>query len=401
MRPMLSLLACALGTALGSSWLLSGGLASQAHAAELLPLAPRITGELGYGYDSNVFRQEHAASDGQFVTYYARLGQNLLSVGDGGIGVETRAFGQRYLHGLDDANRGMLVVEGTFGHPLFRLGGKSLRGELNAAYQRQRQVFVSRLTGEEYDIDVDDAEVALGDRFDSQGAVGQFSLHYSDPWKMDWRFEYKLGIKDYANDYEDLPTVSSLDYDHRGFTLWLNRPLWRRVRGGLWFESTRRQYDEYLARDMAGDLVADVSRSFHYRGLHAEVRADLSPRWRATVDAAYTTRKDEFVGYYDYRQWTVNPEVRTEIGRRAILWARYRLLLRDYFHARVDFDADEPLRKDIWHRGEVEARYQLRNPLAFFLMIRSDFQDRREPGYSYDRLRSSFGVRVTFAANNN
>ena len=381
--------------------LLLGALRSQAHAAELLPLAPRLTGELGYGFDSNAFRQENAVRQGQFLAYYARLQQDVLSVGDGRVGVETRAYGQRYMHGLEDANRGTIAVEGAFGHPLFRSRGHSLRGELNAVYQRQRQVFVSRLTGEEYDIDVEDAEVALGDRFDSQGTLGRVSLHYNDSWDTDWRAEYQFGIRDYANDYEDLPTVSSLDYGQRGFTLWVNRELGRRVRGGVGFESLRRHYDEYQARDLDGDLVSGVDRLYHYRELHAEMRADLSPRWRLLVDAAYATRKDEYAGYYDYRAWSVNPEVRTEIGRRLLLWGRYWLLLRDYFHAHVSFDPDEPLRKDIWHRAEVEGRYQLRNPLALFLVVRSDFQDRREPGYSYDRLRSWFGVRATFDGHQN
>ncbi len=288
-----------------------------------------------------------------------------------------------------------------FGHPLLRTNGHSLSCGLSAVYQRQRQVFVSRLTGEEYDIDVDDSEVSLGDRFDSQGAIGMVSLHYSDPWKTDWRAEYEIGIKDYANDYDELPTVSSLDYDQRAFNFWVTRPLWRRVRGGLGFESIRRKYDEYLARDMAGDLTPGVTRLFQYRELHAEVRADLSPQWRVLVDAAYTTRKDEFLGYYDYREWSVNPEVRTEIGRRAVIWSRYRLMLRDYFHARVSFDPDEALRNDVLHRAEVEARYHLRDPLALFLVLRSDLQDRREPGYSYDRLRSWLGARVTFDVNRN
>jgi hypothetical protein len=397
MRPSRSRWARTLVAAVSLAWL--GAAWSEADAAELFPYLPRLTGELGWGYDSNIYRQTDEGSQGPFLSYYARLRQDVLRLGTGGATFETRAFGQRYLPKFDPADRGTLVVEGNFDHRLFQLGNQPLRGELRGEYLRRQQVFVSRLTGEEYDVDVEDTEVPLGDRFDSGRTSGTLALYYTDPLKTDWGFEYELGVKDYANDYETVPDVQSLDYDQHGWVGWLSRSLARRVRGTVTYESTQRHYDEYLARDLDGELVPDVRRLYHYRYLRAETQADVHRRWRVTMGLEYATRKDEYSGYYDYRAWSLNPEVRTEIGRKVLLWARYRVGFRDYFHAHVSFDPEQPLRRDIWHRAEVEARYQVRTPVALFALVRGDSEDRREPGYSYSRFRSSLGVRLTYDPN--
>jgi hypothetical protein len=262
-----------------------------------------------------------------------------------------------------------------------------------AAYKQE--IFFDRDTGVGEVISFEDASnrytyLATG------GDVGFSSrLSRTVQWELAARYERR--------DYEDVPSLTTLDHQRYRVGAELSVRLHRRLKLYLDYRYQVLDYEERPSRDLDGGIASDdppLEYGYHLAG--ATFRVKPADTWTLYFDMDYRQRIDAFQGYNDYA---------LRSGRLRLRWARgqsrFRLDLRyrqrEYPRAFI-FDKEvnpgTGLENPTKAYDVAEARVRGELPSfarsSFFVEAELRLQEAADPRYTYDRLRIGTGLEWTF-----
>ncbi|MFH1866171.1 MAG: hypothetical protein ABIK85_09835 [Candidatus Eisenbacteria bacterium] len=364
--------------------------------AAMCDLSPEV--EVGVGYDDNIYREADGLNDAPFLTYDLATSFDILSTLSSELDVSLQARGLIFPHYETDGTQEKYDLRVDFdrrivGRNRRKVEVPSLDVEIRGFARNRQRTDVSRITGDEA-IEISESDTtALGGRFDSwvMGGATELSVRVLPSNLL--KVEYRLLRRDYLEDYDDLPDVQSLDYDSWKWDLEIWQELGRHLRLKLEYALSQNNHDERLARDLAGDEVAGIARSFQYSTgvVSLESRRRDWGSWR--LRAERRIRTDLFEGYYDCKRWVIEPMLRIDSIGPLDVELSYKYLHRDYERAYVANNPDRPVREDFERTLEADVAYRLGTSGAVFAHLTADNTDERNPAYSHDRVRVWMGYR--------
>jgi len=369
------------------------GIACPALATKWFPSSPRLWAELGFGFDTNVLRTPVAEEDGRFLPYTLDIEQEVIDSKETRFSLGARTAGSRYLPAAEDGNWNNVTLDASTIHTVSSAPRRLLRLRAGLMYRRRDQVYVSRSTGEEYTIELDETEISLRNRMDYAAPSGTVGLELVGPLDADWLAEFGAERRDYTHDYSQIPSVESLDYGSAGLTLSATRRVFRRANARIGYHLSARGYDDHSSRNLDGDLVPGTDRRYRHQQVDANFETAFGRVWHLSVGAGYRTQKDRYVGYYDYHEWSVTSEISRRLAKAVVLEAHFRTSVRDYPRAHVSTDPERPLEHNVNYLGGLEVRYAYDQHADLFGTLDGRVSDGHDPLRTYDRLRASFGVR--------
>ena len=280
--------------------------------------------KIGAGYASNPLRLPEGGESGAFVPFELRLDWEPVDSRERRFRMRFDLDGRRFgSDSLESAKRGRVRAEARYDWRLRPRGGAKHDLVLRARAQRDDRVWVSRRSGEDFELRSIDADsVSLADRYDADTYSAEFFYkRRSGPTR--WEVELEAARRNYLEDYEDVAVVDSLDHErylakvrYRSRFLHETLELW----GGA--QVTWRDYDERWPRDAEGDDVLDAVQEFRDTSLRAEVRwrpwarIDRPERLEIGLEYRYGWRDDLYEGFYDRdtRDWELSIDSRLRRG---------------------------------------------------------------------------------------
>ena len=355
----------------------------------------------GFGHDSNSHREAVTADAGYYLPYDLRA-RYAPAVGKGSrLEFSAEADGQMYMGAVADGSESSFDFGVEYSRALRGTPGRRERGFLldvgvYGVAAAKRDAYVSRLSGEEYTVDVAGIPVSLRDRFDKNDAVVGGRLGMRWPSTTQWAATLDVRHRNYTQDYDALPDVDRLDNRNLEASVQLTQEVARPVRLQVQYAHEVTDYYDRAVRDLSGERVAGVAQTFSFNTVRAGVRCELGKAWRVGLDSSWRARQDHYLGYYDAREWSIGPDIRFDATRRLGLRANYEYSHRGYERAHVSFDPDLPVRDDREHHLLLEGNYRLDPRSSFFLALEHDDVDEMNPAYSYGRTRAAAGYELRY-----
>jgi tetratricopeptide (TPR) repeat protein len=144
--------------------------------------------------------------------------------------------------------------------------------------------------------DIDGADISERFSYVASGVEGEFE-HALGDWR--WGFDMRLERREYVS----TPPVANYDQEYYLTTASVEYDFSRAMTLSLGLRRYRRLYDERLARDLNGDLLATNSaQHYDYRGVQLGVARRVTRSLTLDLDFLRLDRIDEFLGYNDYTQ---------------------------------------------------------------------------------------------------
>jgi hypothetical protein len=229
----------------------------------------------------------------------------------------------------------------------------------------------------------------VSDRFEYRSAGTE--VEYGHEFGR-WDFGFDLNFE--RRQYKDTPLLPN--YDHELFDTALGLGYRLNEKTGLSFDLRRyrRVYDERLARDLTGAiLAANEFVEYDYRGVTFGVDRRLGRALTLEFDLTRLERIDDFVGYYDYERNTArlgavyrpNPRLRVSAGIQSSAY--------DYPNA-FAFNVPTGASLDLDTRMiDLQFEYAFTSKLALWASVSVDDISSTDPRYEYQRAVSAVGVR--------
>jgi hypothetical protein len=340
-----------------------------------------------------VLRTPTDTDHGRFLPYTLDVEQDVIDSKSSRFSLGARTVGSRYFPAADDGNWNNVFLDATIVHTVSSAPRRLLRLQAGLSHRRRDQVYVSRSTGEEYSIELDDTLISLRNRMDYAGTSATVGLNLVGPLDATWLAEFDAGGRDYTHDYSQIPSVESLDYGSAGLSLSATRRAFHRGNARIGYHLSRRRYDDHSSRDLDGDLVPGTDRRYRQQGVDTNFQTPFGRAWRLSVGAGYNTQKDLYDGYYDYHEWLVTSEVSRRLAKAVVLEAHFNAKVRDYPRAHVSLDPELPMERTVGYLGELEVRYACAQHAELFSTFEARVSDSHDPLRTYDRLRTAIGVR--------
>lgn len=231
--------------------------------------------------------------------------------------------------------------------------------------------------------------IDISDRFAyrAAGAEGEFE-HELGPWT--WGFDAHLEKRV----YQDVPIVTNFDHEYYSTRASVEYAFGDKTSMNFGFRRYRRLYDERLARDINGDLLAgNEVLEYDYRGAQLGFTRRISRAFRVDMDLLRLERTDQFQGYYDYTQnmlrlrasYRPNARLRLEIVGVSRTY--------EYPNAFIFNDPTAALRATDGLDAEFDAEYRVARRL--WLWVELDLVDitSNDPRTGYSRTRSMLGLK--------
>lgn len=347
------------------------------------------------GYDSNPLKLPEDEKSGGFLEaeFEGELEVELSKRND--FYLDLGADARRYGSSVSDADTTAAQAEAGFKLVPYKNGSRWLVLDLGTRLRVSRDTFTSRRTGEVFEVD-DGAggDVRIPDRFDYNRVEGFADVR----WRLSSRtwlyLDTAFAQKNYTEDYDEIPTVESLDYDSLYFEAGTSVDLTDAVEIELSAFRNDRDYDERSALDEVGDEVLGTTREYRYTGFDGKLRLRPEAAWRWTLGLGTTDREDLHAGYYDYTSWTARVATSGGIGAKTRLYLSTAFTDKDYDNSTVNSEVDGELRSsETWRlRGVLTRQITRRFDVKLQTELRS--VDNANPLYDYDR--NSFGVWVAY-----
>jgi hypothetical protein len=256
----------------------------------------------------------------------------------------------------------------------------------------KNRTYYARSVGEEFAVDVGDSIVTLGDRYDSRFTRAGASADWRLPGRLRFKSKVLFTRRDYNEDYGEFADIESIDYDAWRWNLLLRKEFGRRWRFDLEAARGRAEYEEWTARDFDGNKVAGETQNFDYRTWQASTRFRPSRRGWIQIQVESKTRRDPFLGYYDYDQTAIRPQIRLYLPRKTKLTLEYEYAHREYARARIGFNPVKELREDFDRVLIVRAEHAAKQWLDVILQFSYRDTDEANPNYTYTRSRIWVGI---------
>jgi len=259
----------------------------------------------------------------------------------------------------------------------------------------RKEIYFDRDTGVGEIIGIEDASKRYT-YLASGGDIG-FSSRVSRTIKWEVAGGYE------RRNYEDVPSLSSLDQDRFQIRSELELGISRRLK--LYLDHTYRilDYDDRPSRDRDGGFAtgADPVR-YSYQIAGATLRFKPLPPWTFYFDLDYTGRRDEFAGYNDYHDFGGRVRSIWTDGRTRVRGA-LRFQQRDYptafvFDKEVNPDtgrANPNKAYDIFD-ASVLVETALAGDWSFLAEVTTRRQEAADPRFTYHELQISVGVKWEF-----
>jgi len=360
-----------------------------------------LEGALGWGYDTNINRLSILQDEGGYFPFQFLAQHSHSFVLEDRLQSRARGKGRLYTSPNQDFNETKLGVDVRYDRRL--VGGQrgkvrvpSLDFHAKVTAEVRNTTYYSRTTGQEIIVVGPDGPTLLGDRYNSRRYYLYAGLVYHQPRGTRWSAVFRLQRRDYINDYEDLPTVDSLDYSNLQVTLKVRQKISGSLKAELRYQNRSTDYDAWRARDFDGNKVAGEYQAFRYNVLAARAEADIGNVGRGIIEVYSQKRDDPFQGYYDYSQWGIAPRLDLDPEGPLSLSLRYRYFHRTYDRARVRFNPVRPLREDFENRFESYLEFATGDNSHVFWNLIHDNVREVEPLYTYTRLRTSAGFAMSF-----
>lgn len=297
----------------------------------------------GIGYDSNVYQSpsepyyDYSASSAPLVNpetrsgYFVPLelrGRYTRDLTDNNsLFAEIDLKGQFYLD-PDLRNADQDQQELTLGDTMiFSRSGKrraTLKGELVVAAHHEtyydRDDGADQETSSGLDVSNRYRYRATGARFKYDDNLGKIRYVFHGTYLV--------------RDYDDPKSVSQ--YDHRYYSLagdvGFRAAKLANVKMGYKYYAY--EYDERPARTLRGSLYSsNPALAYRYNLYELALSKKLNADWDARIEADYTERTDEFVGYNDYRRTRCRVNARYRAAERVKLDAGFEYWKRTYPNA--------------------------------------------------------------------
>jgi len=357
-------------------------------------LAARVDWEtrLGLGYDDNILREaDSAENEGRYLPFDAKLKiRNALA--DGLLSeIKLNGWGSYYPHPNPDGGTQKMEARWKLDRPIrmtLPRGGRSkLTFELSAVLGRKNTTLYGRSLGEEFSVNLGDSVVGLGDRYDSRYRRVGGGLEWRLPRR--WKLESKVQVtrRDYIEDFEDIPGIDKLDYDAWRWTLVVRKKFGRFLHTRLEGSRGRSDYDQWASRDFDGNPVVGRPQSLDYRGGLLGLRYRRKGLGVLNMALEKKTRRDPFMGYYDYDQESFLPQWRFDLPRNATISLAYEYSHRRYAKAHVGFNPIRALREDFERSLSLEIRWAWRPSIEFIIRYVYEDIDEANPAYTFTRSR--------------
>lgn len=207
----------------------------------------------------------------------------------------------------------------------------------------------------------------LSDRYSyrAAGVEGEFG-HEIGAWY--WGFEMQLE----KLIHEDLPPIQNYDHEYYFTAAKVEYALGEKTTLNFGLRRYRRIYDERLARDLNGELLAgNDTQQYEYSSAQLGVSRRIGRSFQIDMDLLALERVDEYLGYSDYSQQVVrlralyrpHPRVdfavsavaRTYEYPNAFAFNEPTAALRetDSTHAAIDFEFRVNSRMSVWAGADL------------------------------------------------
>lgn len=233
------------------------------------------------------------------------------------------------------------------------------------------------------------ADFDVSERFEyrAAGVEGEFGHELGRwYWGFDARLEKRL--------YDEVPLLRSFDHEFTFARATVEYALGDATTLSLGLRRYRRIYDERLARDADGELLAvnDTLR-YDYRGVTFGVARRLGRALEVGLEVGALERLDEFVGYFDYERQAARLSAVYRPSPRFYLAAAAEARNYEYPHAFAFNVPTERLRETDDTSLVLEVEYRVTERLSLWLELDSEDVTSTDPRAAFTRTRSMLGLK--------
>jgi len=373
-------------------------------AASAVDWEGEALGKAGLGYDSNAYLapdkgyfDPFSGTDvdpdkkaGWFIPYELEAGGS-ASWGDISWPSDAKIKGRSYADSdLANADTYRLSADTGIETVLKRRGVRENSLYVGASVDHVKKIYFDRDSGLEKETST--TAESLSDRYvyTSYGAEARLNMRTGSP-----KYQLNAGAKRY--DYEEVPLLSSLDYD----LLFLGgevqgNPL-KNTKVSLGYDFSLRNYSDRLARDEDGNQLAGNDKlRYDYHDLALGLTQRLGENWRLYLEYDLKLRKDQFVGYNDYtrHRFGLRGKYKDDAGRLLALGLSY--WQRRYPNAYAfDDPAYDKKSYKTWDFN-IDGELPLSKVWKLWMENELRLQNCTDPRYEYDHYQIVAGIAAEF-----
>ena len=230
--------------------------------------------------------------------------------------------------------------------------------------------------------------VDLSDRYSyrAAGVEGEFG-HEIGAWY--WGLEMQLEKRI----HEDLTPIQNNDHEFFFSAATVEYAFSEKTTLSFGMRRYRRVYDERLARDLDGALLAanDVLR-YDYRGVQLGLSRRIARSFRVDLDLLAVERVDEYLGYYDYNQHVARLRASYRPHPRVALTVSAVARTYEYPNAFAFNEPTAPLRETDSSGIELDFEFRVNDRMAVWAGIDSVDVTSTDPRAAYARTLSMLGL---------
>lgn len=312
------------------------------------------------------------------------------------VGFFVATQGQRRFFGsaLDEADSSMGRFEAGLGLVLFARGTKKLSASLKGSYGMDRSTFVDPATGKMYVTLSDPNTLApIPDRFNTDVSAMSLDLRLRLSRTLLFSLDSTLERQDYVEDYQEIPSLQSLDDRSLTVRPGLRWQISDTVRVDVSAEWNNRRYDELSALEEDATLAAGTRRRYQTQGLRAAMRLVPSSRLTLSLGLGGTARQDIHAGYYDSAGYTMFGSAAWAMTPKTQLGLHVSQAVFGYERATLDFASNGELRGVDMLRTAGSFQRDLGGHFTMFAEGGFARSDNVDPLYDYYRTWAHAGVK--------
>lgn len=361
--------------------------------------------EAGLGYDSNAYLAPGEAyvdyapatptpvspvkHSGYFIPLSVDVGYNGRGESDRGLIMSYSFDGSFYPQSeTKNANEYNSMLKGGMEFLLNSQGKREDTLSITPYFGIHDKTYFNRDTGDQMVSSVSGTD--LSDRY-SYKVIGLETELKHDTYRLPHSLHAEMARRDYVD-----PSSTAFDsYDHDYFRIGgdVDFSIAKPTKLKLSYDYFTRKFDEWRARDLSGNYnTSGIAREYVYNQVGASLRQKLNDDFVIYLDYDVTDRKDNHVGYHDYRKNSyglraIYDKDQVRLKAKAVWWKR------DYDNA---YAFDNPTQPEMTYKAaeySVKGDYDLTKTRGLWAEFKSVDQKSTDLRYQYDRYQVMAGVR--------